>query len=133
MSSRSPTRRHAHTVLSLRESFALLWRDPVVGLSFRITVLLLGFFIFIMMFFYWRLPPEIPFAYSRPWGVGQLVPLIFLFVILSLVVLIILINALLATFLFSREQLLARILVWISALVVLLVDITVLRVVLLVT
>lgn len=133
MSSRSPSRRRGHDAVSLRESLTQLWQDPVIGLSFKVTAFLLGFFIFILLFFYWRLPPEIPLTYSRPWGGEQLVSIVFLFVIFSLIMLIVLANALLATFLFSREQLLARILVWISTLVVLLVDITVLRVVLLVT
>jgi hypothetical protein len=83
--------------------------------------------------FFWRLPPEIPLTYSRPWGSEQLVPSFFLFIVFFLVMVIVLVNSLLAAFLVSLEELLARMLIWSTALIVFLVDVTVLRVVLLIT
>lgn len=82
---------------------------------------------------YWKLPPEIPLSYSRPWGAAQLVPSAFLFFLAGGLVILTIVNSILAAKLSATDLILGRILAWVSALVVFLVDITLLRVVLLVT
>ncbi|MCH7951757.1 hypothetical protein IH980_03405 [Patescibacteria group bacterium] len=130
----SPLSRAHNTAGSVRfrDSLHRLWQDRIGGRALRTALSLLVFLILLIGVVYWRLPPEIPLTYSRPWGVLQLVPSSFLFVVAVGSALLVMLNSILAALLFETEELLARILIWASALTVFLVDVTVLRVVLLV-
>lgn len=121
------------SAMSFKSYFTELWSDKVCGLSLKLTLVFAFLFLIILLFYYWRLPPEIPLTYSRPWGEEQLVKKTFLMVFLAMTLLIVTINNLLASFLYSREQLLAQILTWTGTLVFFLVDVTLLRVAMLVT
>jgi Ni/Fe-hydrogenase subunit HybB-like protein len=118
--------------MRLQDSILELWRDKISGRGLRVAFFLITFLVFLVIAFYWRLPPEIPLTYSRPWGSAQLVPSWFLFFIILGFGLLVVANSLLAAKIFEAEQLLARILVWMNTLAVLLVDVSVLRIVLLV-
>ncbi len=116
----------------IQNSLYLIWHDYIGGRSFRLSLV---FFFFLLLLFavsFWRIPPQIPLAYSRPWGVAQLVPSTFLVVLIFLALVLVMANGILASLLFSTEQLLARILLVISSLSLLLFDITLLRVILLI-
>ena len=109
-----------------------IWKDPVLGRSVRLGLFLLLFLLVLTLAFFWRLPPELPFLYSRPWGGAQLIPTTFFFPLYFLLLLVILFDSVLASSLKS-ERLLARILIITSALAVFLVAVAVIRVFLLVT
>lgn len=115
-----------------RGSFSLLWKDEVGGLALRLLLLQLTFLVVLLAVFAWRLPPEIPLMYSRPWGLAQLVPSSFLFFVVAGVALLVGFNSYLSSVYFETEPLLARIVSWAGVLTVFLIDITVTRVFLLV-
>lgn len=116
----------------LYNSLYELWCDRVAGRALRTVLFLLVVLVLLVIAFYLRLPPEIPLAYSRPWGIAQLVPSSFLFMLAAGLSLLVTVHSIFAAWMFEAEQLLARIMVWINALTVLLIDITVLQVVLLI-
>lgn len=132
MQSRSRDTQLKTVSIRIQDSIFSLWRDKIAGRGLRTAFFLLAFLIVLAVVFYWRLPPEIPLTYSRPWGFAQLVPSLFLFILIIGLFLLVVVNSIFAAKIFETEELLARIIVWMNALAVFLVDITVLRVVLLV-
>ncbi len=52
--------------------------DRTIKLSFQITYIFLGAQVGLLLFFWKRLPPQLPLFYSHPWGEKQLVDPIFL-------------------------------------------------------
>ena len=58
----------------------------------NITFTLLGLQILLILFFWRKLPPEIPLFYSRPWGEEQLANSWSLFILPSLTIIVFLIN-----------------------------------------
>lgn len=127
------SRLHVVSSLSLRDYLVSLWKDPVAGLGLRISLLFIALFGILLVFFFWRLPPELPLFYSRPWGTAQLVPTSFLFVLGVGLSLLVILHAVFAALVLNSEPLLSSLLVWTGALVAFLVDVTVLRVFLLVS
>lgn len=119
--------------ISFRNLIYALWRDRAAGLALRVGLLLSFILVLMVATFYWRLPPEIPLNYSRPWGVAQLVPTEFLFALMALVAVLFSINTSFSAVFIHSEKLLAQILAWTNALVVFVVDVAVWRVVMLVT
>ena len=121
-----PVRKH------FKASFSELWRGEIGGWAIRLSLILFVFLVFLIIVSAWRLPPEIPLLYSRPWGNAQLLPASFLFLVAGLVVLLVSLNGFLSGVFFPVEPLLARIVAWAGVLTIFLVDITVLRVLLIV-
>ena len=117
----------------LQDAFSLVWFDRIGGRALRLSLFFFFFLLLMVGVSFLRIPPQIPLAYSRPWGVAQLVPSPFLFVLLLISFFLVVSNGVLASLLLPTEQLLARILLVISSLTLLLFDITVLRVILLIT
>ena len=118
---------------SFRELLFILLSDQVAGFAIRLSFLLIVVLTGVIVAFYWRLPPEIPLFYSRPWGMEQLAPSYFLVVVFAMLSMILVVNTILASFSFSRERVLSRMFAWITLLVSFLVTYSVLRIVLLVT
>lgn len=112
--------------------FQGLWKDSVSGSALRITIVIFFSLVAFIAFFFWRLPPEIPLAYSRPWGMAQLVAPYFLFVLLFISAGFVVINTFLASILFEAHQLLARIILWSTFLTALIINIAVMKIILLV-
>lgn len=116
-----------------QDSLYLVWRDRIGGRSLRLSLFFFFLLLLVVGVSFWRIPPQIPLAYSRPWGVAQLVPSSFLFVLLFLTLFLVISTSILAAFLFPSEQLLARILLCGLSLTLLLIDVSVFRVILLIT
>lgn len=117
----------------IQDSLYLLWCDRVGGRSLRLSLFFFCSLLLLVGVSFWRIPPQIPLAYSRPWGVAQLVPSSFLFVLLFLALFLFISNSILASLFFASEQLLARVLLVVLSLILFLLDLTVLRVILLIT
>ena len=64
-----------------------------------------------IVFSYSRLPPSVPLFYSRPWGMAQLAEKTTLWLFPFVTTLILLVNLVLAHFLFTAEKILATILI----------------------
>lgn len=94
---------------SFRRFLSILLGDRIAGFAMRMSFLLILLLLGIIVAFYWRLPPEIPLFYSRPWGVDQLAPSYFLLVVVSFLIMVFFVNIILASFAFKKEPLLSRI------------------------
>ncbi len=116
-----------------RMNLPLLWKDRVIGLALRLNLILIFVFAGILIFFYWRLPPEIPLFYSRPWGGEQLASTFFLLALFALLLMMMVVNTVFSSVIFKKELLLTQIISWTSVIVGFLIVFTVLRIVLLVT
>lgn len=83
----------------------------------------------ILLFFWTKLPPEMPWLFSEPWGEPWLVKKeVVLFFVLSFLAMI-LINSILGKILFRKEVLLTRFLMWGAAAVTFLLMINVIKIV----
>jgi len=117
----------------IQDYLYLIWRDQIGGRSLRISLLLFFLLVVGVGVSFWRIPPQIPLAYSRPWGVAQLVPSNFLFVLVFLALFLLIANSVLASQFLASDQLLARMMLIVCSLTLFLFDLTVLRVILLIT
>lgn len=84
-----------------------VWQDTISRRSFATAVFFWLASLSILMFFYFRLPPQVPLFYSLPWGEDQLASSSSIFTIPGSVFLIIITNLLAASF-FPEEKLLLR-------------------------
>ena len=93
-----------------------IWFQKTIAKQIRITLGLILIQVAIIIFFFPKLPPEIPLFFSQPWGKAQLAQpyLLIIFPVFSLVFLIT--NSLLATLFLEGEVLLSKILVFGSSL-----------------
>lgn len=117
---------------TIQDWLSRIWNDPISGKAVRHSLVLFSLLVLIVGLSYWRLPPEIPFTYSMPWGPAQLVPTAFLFFITAGVLVLQVLNFLLAGFLASQEEVLAQIVAWTNVLILLVIDIAVVKVIILV-
>ena len=117
---------------SYKKRLAILWKDNVVSPPFKLSVLLIILLLSIVLVFYWQLPPQIPLTYSHPWGESQLIHPVFLFALVVVVIIISILNNLIAAAVYAREQILSRIIVWAGFILLLLIDVTVIKIIFLV-
>jgi hypothetical protein len=84
-----------------------IWQDNLSrrGIATAVFLWLAG--LLLLVFFWLRLPPQVPLFFSLPWGEEQLVSPISIFLLPGGVITVILINLLCAIFL-SREKLILR-------------------------
>ncbi len=111
----------------VQEEFNNLIFDLSSKKSIRLSLFLTALNLILVAIFFRKLPPEIPLFYSRPWGESQLVTKN-QFLILPLGgLLILIINLRLASFLFSRELILAKIITWTTTVISLLISISLIK------
>lgn len=89
--------------------------DCYLSVTVAITCLELFFLIFLFLFFYTKLPNNLPLLYSLPWGDGQLVKKGQFLIIPSCMILITLVNLSLSSGLHRQQIFLKRILLITSA------------------
>lgn len=89
--------------------------DHYLSTTTAITCLELLFLIFIFLFFYAKLPNNLPLLYSLPWGEGQLIKKEQFLIIPSCMILITLVNLSLSFGLHHQQIFLKRILLISSA------------------
>lgn len=116
----------------VRKQSGQIWGDRVSGLGVKIWFLLLGITIVSLGWVYRRLPPEIPIWFSRPWGEAQLDLKSWLLVLPGSMVVIDIIAAAGAGLIYGKEKLLARMVVWGTAVINFLLSYALIRILLLV-
>ena len=119
----------------MREVFTnlkLLWRDKITKPAIWLCLLIIFSTFSFLIYQFSRLPPEVPLFYSRSWGEEQLARREFLFLLPSFSLIVLVLNLFAASRIFSKEKLLARILLWSAAVFSLLAAITLLKIILLV-
>jgi len=112
--------------------FDSLATDSIAKWGMQLSFIVLGFNILLLVVTGYRLPPEVPLLYSRPYGQSQLVPSWGLWMLLGLMALISLTCFRIASSLLEKERLLAQVLVWTGCLVTIMGCITLIKTILLV-
>ncbi len=85
--------------------------------SFIISIIFVFSQVSLIIFFWKRLPPEIPLFYSKPWGSAMLAPQIYIWLVPAMALLIIFINFCVVIFFMQENKFLNRILCVTSLLV----------------
>ena len=122
-----------HTFSQARRELDSLLHHQTTNWAVKITFFLLGAGWLILVWFWSRLPPEVPLLYSRPWGEEQLVnkPLILLLPALS--TFFTLTNLRLASLFFDKEKFFSQLIIWLNLVVVALAITTMIRILLIIT
>lgn len=101
----------------VKEQSEKIWQDQVCGWGLRLTLGLALVSSIGLGVVFWRLPPEVPLWFSRPWGEAQLTKPEALWLLPSSVWLVGMVSVGVAGVMFNDEKLLARISIWGAALV----------------
>lgn len=94
-----------------------LWLEPSITKIIQISTLIIVGQIGIIIFFFSRLPPQVPLYYSRPWGESQLAPTHHLFLLPGFSLLFLLINSALAVPFIEKNKFLSICLAWTNLIV----------------
>lgn len=108
-------------------------KDPAIKAALQLGFLFLIIQLLIWLFFWKKLPSQVPLFYSRPWGVKQLVSPITLTLLPILSLLVTLINFFLSSTFLSGQKLAGRLLAIFAALFNFLCLVTLLKIIILVT
>lgn len=87
------------------------WQTNLNSRFLRLSIFLFIFELIIIIWFYNRLPPEIPIFFSRPWGAAWLSGTSSIFILPLFSLLTLLTNYFLAIFYHQKKQILSEILV----------------------
>ena len=110
--------------LSLRE----VWDDKIAGNCLNVTSIAIVASLFVLLFSWLRLPPEVPLFYSLPWGEEQLVSPFFLWFLPGSSLTLVFFNFAFASY-FSDDKLLTRVLMVTATLYSLLATIILFRII----
>ena len=111
----------------LKEIPQAVWQDELARRGFLVAAFFWLSGLSVLIFLSFRLPPQVPLFYSRPWGEEQLVSAGFIFLLPAIAFLMLFINFLASNFL-SQEKLILRVLAVSSALGTFLVFFTLMRI-----
>lgn len=84
-----------------------VWRDRTASRCFNLALIALSASFILLLFSWFKLPPETPLFYSLPWGEEQLASPFLLWLLPGSSLVTILINLIFASY-FSSDQLLTR-------------------------
>jgi hypothetical protein len=118
------------SLVKIKEELDALFEDKIVKLGIRLSLSLLFLTFILVIVFWFKLPPKIPLFYSRPWGKDQLAAKLWFLILIFLSFFMVVLNLRLASIFLKKEVLLAKILVWITVILTLLISTTVIRVLL---
>ncbi len=85
-----------------------LRQDQVFTWSWRITLFTLASFLFLLVYFWGKLPPTLPFYYSLPWGEEQLTSPFALLISLLGICLLYLVNIIFASLIYHTHRVFAH-------------------------
>ncbi|MFH0863588.1 MAG: hypothetical protein V1858_00655 [Candidatus Gottesmanbacteria bacterium] len=120
-------------IIKPKTIFEPLWQEKNFRIVLLITLAIIIFSLVFLLFFWPKLPSEVPLFYSLPWGKEQLANTTYLFILPLGSILIGFINLSLAGICFNRkENLAAKTLVWAFLCWTLLATFTLIKIVLLI-
>lgn len=115
-----------------KEEFDSLLKNKLTNFNVKATLFLLTASWLILLFFFKKLPPQVPLLYSKPWGESQLADKELMFLLPGISSLLSFINLRLASFFFKDERFLGLLMVWLNFTVVTLATITLIRILLII-
>lgn len=113
----------------IRQEIDQLSADPGAKTGLRIGFLSLGLALLLLAVLWYKLPPELPLLYSRPYGEEQLVNHWEIWMLPGIGILIEIIAVRGASSLINKDNLLTQILVWSATLINLMILITVIKII----
>ena len=128
-----PFSNQKQTFSQARQEFDSLLKHRPTSHIIKATLIILGISWLSLVWFWGKLPPEVPLLYSRPWGEEQLVPQSFILLLPGLSTLFSLVNLRLASFFFAQEKFMSQLIVWLNGVVTILAATTLVRIVLIIT
>lgn len=108
-------------------------KDKAIKASLQLSFLFLTGQLVVLLFFWPRLPPQVPLFYSRPWGKEQLTAPIGLLILPVISFLVTLINLAAASLMPKEEKLISQLLVLFGAIFSFLCLVTLFKIVILTT
>lgn len=118
---------------SIKEKFFLLVQDTGIKISLRGFLGIITLFTLVLIWKWNHLPPQIPLFYSLPYGTEILGKKIQIFLLPFLTLTIFTLNLTFAIFIYKKEKLLAKILIFGGIFVAFLLFLTFLQIVFLIT
>lgn len=94
----------------MKDNFSELLKDNMVRLLLTASLFLLIIHVFLVAWFYPKLPPYIPFFNSMPWGEARLIPASLILSVPIMITTIFVGNLLISSFLYIKYPLIVRIL-----------------------
>ena len=104
-------------------------KNSLIYFPLQIFFLLLAMSFIVIAVFYYRLPPEIPFFYSLPWGEEQLAKNYYILFIPGFTLTIFLINFIFVLIISKKDIFLAQIILWSTCFIAVLSLITLIRII----
>ena len=120
------------TFTQAREEFDTLLKHRPTSLNIKITFILLGLSWLILLFFWRKLPLQVPLLYSRPWGENQLIARPWLALLPGVGTGLTIINLRLASLLFKNERFLSQLVAWLNFTIVILAVTSLIRILLII-
>ena len=111
----------------IKEEIDQLSTDPTAKLGLRLGFLGLGASLLLLAIAWYKLPPELPLLYSRPYGQDQLINYWQIWLLPLIAGLIEIIAVRSASSLIEKDKLLTHILVWSATLITLMILITIIQ------
>src|SRR3972149_9379426 len=111
----------------IKEEIDQLSTDPTAKLGLRLGFLGLGPSLLLLAIAWYKLPPELPLLYSRPYGQDQLINYWQIWLLPLIAGLIEIIAVRSASSLIEKDKLLTHILVWSATLITLMILITIVQ------
>jgi hypothetical protein len=109
------------------------FQDSLISLVVKLSFIINGLELLILVIVWRFIPPQVPLFYSRPWGDEQLVDKIILFFIPAVSLVFNIINLLLGNYFLGKEKLLAKFFIFTNFLINLLLIITLVEILFLTT
>lgn len=116
-----------------KDKLKIFWQEKTLRIGVRTAFAILFFALASLILSFENLPPEIPLFYSLPQGEEQLGKPLFLLILPLGCLLLGILNFFLAVFSFGRQPLSAKILIWVTALLIFSATITLVKIVFLIT
>lgn len=113
---------------AFKEEFNSLFGHQTLKKFIYLAFFLIGIDFIALGICWFKLPPQIPLFYSKPWGEQQLIKKDYIFILPLCGLICNLINLRLASILFKKEFLLSQILIWTSVAVSALASITLFKI-----
>lgn len=92
----------------MRNNLKLLFSDNIIKTSFMISIALIMVQSLLVMFFFTKLPPLIPFLNSQPWGETRLYASSIIFLLPTFYLSVFIINYFLSAIYYQKNTLIAR-------------------------
>lgn len=105
-----------HLLANFLSQLGKIWLEKTITKQVRISLALILLQLGVIIFFFPRLPPQLPLFFSRPWGEAQLTSPLTLILLPAFSFVFLIINSLLSSLFLEEKVFLAQLLIFGSTL-----------------